>query len=376
MRVFIGSSTEAEKYVAFAVAVLPRYGIEAVPWNTAFAPGESTLESLFKVLERTDGAIFFMTPDDKTWYRGDARRAARDNLIFEAGLFLAVYGRKRVALVVPSVTQKSGKAWKATLPTDLAGLTYAGLSVGRRQDLAQTQLPRVLDEIATMIKTGPRQASEFGATLTDAKLKRLLGPRGVQTAHAIVAPWIEISGPGIGSMMSDSGTREIDILATYRVNEVVRGLARFRADPNARMRVCFADVFDPALAAIYRRKYRDRTDDDMQKGLIESIRMVIAGDENPDDAQRIKAVNGQIGFEPLSRSPDAKISVHLTDQRITFGYYRIDDIAWIVPLDMKLPKGPSPFAWAISKSRLPDMFRYYAEVEFENVIKHARQIFP
>jgi len=375
MKVFLGSSREAEKYVAFARQVLPLSGIEAVPWTEAFAPNDYTLEALYRVLEETDGGIFFLTPDDKTWYRGDAHDAPRDNLIFEAGLFLAVHGRRRVALIVPSVAQEHGEPMQATLPTDLSGLTYSGFTVGVAQDLASTQLGSVLRTIAEMIKTGPGQSSDFGAALVDPRLKRLLGSKGVRAVHTIVAPWMYIND-AIGARMSDSQTKEIDVLVAYRVNEVMQGMAEFRANPSARMRVCFADVFDLALSAVYRRKYVDRSDEDMRRGLVESVRMVLAGNANLDDAQKINADVGGLTIGQLVNPPRAAVSVYLTPQRITFGYYRIDDVAWIIPLDMKLAKGPSPFAWAISRSRSPELFSYYEHDEYDNIIGNARRIYP
>jgi DNA polymerase III epsilon subunit-like protein len=322
-----------------------------------------------------DGAIFFMTPDDKTWYRGAEQRSARDNLIFEAGLFMAIHGRKRVALVVPSVASgQSGEDWKARLPSDLGGLTYAGISIGSGQDLAETALPEVLGEVAKMIVAGPQQPSEYGAAMVDSRLKRLLEAGRVELAHAIVAPWSEITDHGIGARMRDSSTRKIDILVSYRVNEVVRDMRFFRANPEARMRVCLSNMFDAELNAAYRRKYENRSEKELQDRLADSVRNILIDSGDPKEAGTIRAVDGKLNISSLSHPPAANYQIYLTPQRITYGYYRIDDIAWIVPLDLKSSKDPSPFAWAFDRERSTRLFDYYANDEFENVIAQAQRI--
>jgi predicted nucleotide-binding protein len=65
-----------------------------------------------------DFAIFVFTPDDQLQMRGETRPVARDNVLFELGLFIGQLTRKRSFVVHPS-----GKA--VSLPSDLAGITTA-----------------------------------------------------------------------------------------------------------------------------------------------------------------------------------------------------------------------------------------------------------
>ena len=68
MRVFIGSSSEARRYVDFTETVLKAHDLEAVPWTDKrlWPGGKYLLDSLFNIVENTDGAILFMSPDDRT----------------------------------------------------------------------------------------------------------------------------------------------------------------------------------------------------------------------------------------------------------------------------------------------------------------------
>ena len=58
------------------------------------------------------------TPDDKLYARGETKPVARDNVIFELGLFTGKLGRTRAFIVKPI-----GAA--LAIPTDLAGVTTA-----------------------------------------------------------------------------------------------------------------------------------------------------------------------------------------------------------------------------------------------------------
>jgi Predicted nucleotide-binding protein containing TIR-like domain len=77
---------------------------------------DRTLESLEANLSSFDFAAFVLAPDDIVKFRGDQTSVARDNVIFETGLFMGKLGRRNVFLVRPRGTILK-------LPTDLAGIT-------------------------------------------------------------------------------------------------------------------------------------------------------------------------------------------------------------------------------------------------------------
>jgi hypothetical protein len=109
-RLFIGSSGEA-KGLAEALQFNLDADVEALVWNQGLIRlGETVVESLDRVSREVDFAALIVTADDITETRGTRRPAARDNVLFEAGLFM---GRQH---------------HDVGLPSDLAGLTIAEYS--------------------------------------------------------------------------------------------------------------------------------------------------------------------------------------------------------------------------------------------------------
>lgn len=118
-RVFIGSSVEGLD-IANKIQELLAYDATAVVWNqgTVFGLGESTLEALEKAALAYDYAIFVFTPDDELTTRGATKTVARDNVLFELGLFIGRLGRTRAFVVNP-------ERGAISLPSDLGGITTA-----------------------------------------------------------------------------------------------------------------------------------------------------------------------------------------------------------------------------------------------------------
>jgi predicted nucleotide-binding protein len=116
-KIFIGSSTEGLDVADHIQAGLSPY-FEAVMWKTAFGLGEVTIEALERAIREFQFAIFVFTPDDQLESRGTTTSVARDNVIFEAGLFIGSLGRSRTFVV-----RQDGDGIR--LPSDLAGLNVA-----------------------------------------------------------------------------------------------------------------------------------------------------------------------------------------------------------------------------------------------------------
>src|SRR4051812_22210896 len=130
-RIFIGSSVEGLPVARFVQDELT-HDCEPIIWNqNVFQPNSNTLWTLIEVARTYDFAVFVFTPDDKTWVRGTERMSARDNVVFEFGLFLGSMGTDR-AFFLKDRDQTLG------LPTDLAGitpLTYASGAMNRQAAL-------------------------------------------------------------------------------------------------------------------------------------------------------------------------------------------------------------------------------------------------
>jgi hypothetical protein len=115
-KVFIGSSRESER-VANAIHRQLKSVAECTPWSAgAFDISKGTLEDLMRNLRESDFGIFVFSADDDATIRGNLLKVARDNVIFEAGLFAGYLGSDRCFIVVPQET-------RIHLPSDLAGIT-------------------------------------------------------------------------------------------------------------------------------------------------------------------------------------------------------------------------------------------------------------
>jgi predicted nucleotide-binding protein len=96
---------------------------EATVWNEASAgkAGDMIIEMLESAAKDYDFAVIILTRDDVVFREGGdtEKRQARDNCIFEAGLFMGALGRHRCILI------SSVKA--DDLPVDLRGIIYQAL---------------------------------------------------------------------------------------------------------------------------------------------------------------------------------------------------------------------------------------------------------
>ena len=121
--VFIGSSSEGLR-----VAERLKQGLDADYevriWSEGvFGVGDMTLPRLLEVAREVDFAVLCLTADDLLSKRlRDSKHAPRDNVIFEAGLFMGQLGSARTLLVSPEEA--------LDLPSDLAGLTRAMYPAG------------------------------------------------------------------------------------------------------------------------------------------------------------------------------------------------------------------------------------------------------
>jgi predicted nucleotide-binding protein len=116
-RVFIGSSSEGLKIAEVVQWSLEsKNDVETTIWKQGvFKPSATGFQSLDAALQDFDFAIFVLTADDKTSYRELDVVTARDNVIFEAGLFMGALGTNKVFLLASSEAMPK-------VPTDLNGV--------------------------------------------------------------------------------------------------------------------------------------------------------------------------------------------------------------------------------------------------------------
>jgi hypothetical protein len=122
-RLFIGSSSEA---IDFAQAIRSVLGpdLERTVWKTSFTLSTTTIESLINNLQTHDFAAFVFSPDDVVEIRGEIFLIARDNVLYELGLFTGHLGRERCFFTLPDNA-------RVRLPSDLAGIVHGDYEAGR-----------------------------------------------------------------------------------------------------------------------------------------------------------------------------------------------------------------------------------------------------
>ena len=115
---FVGSSSEGLRIAEAAQIVLDE-ACEVELWTQGiFGLTQGTLESLVLALPSFGFALLVLTADDMTVSRGTQRPAARDNVLFELGLFIGSLGRDRTFMLYDRTSPPA-------LPSDLAGISAA-----------------------------------------------------------------------------------------------------------------------------------------------------------------------------------------------------------------------------------------------------------
>lgn len=209
--VFVGSSSKGLR-IAQAIQVVLDPVCEVEIWSQGvFGLTQGTLESLVLALERFDFAVLVLTADDLTISRGTERAVARDNVLFELGMFVGGLSRDRTFMLYD-------RTHPPALPTDLAGVTAATFEPHSSGNL-QAALGAACTRIQTAIeKLGVRESQ---------KVQRL--------AEAT-------------ETMEDAGSR---------MRELVRLLARSRKVELDIISAQFGPVIEPSRLAQMKQDLRD-----------------------------------------------------------------------------------------------------------------------
>ncbi|HVC82636.1 MAG TPA: nucleotide-binding protein, partial [Chloroflexota bacterium] len=149
-QVFIASSGES---VEMAHAILGRleHKVDVKPWDIGvFQLSSTNIESLIAITKKMDFGVFVLTPDDIAKIRQKEYVAARDNVVFELGLFMGALGRDRCFMITPKGVNDF------RLPTDLLGMVVAEYDPQRAKDDIDVSLVSPCRKILTAIKAkGP-----------------------------------------------------------------------------------------------------------------------------------------------------------------------------------------------------------------------------
>jgi predicted nucleotide-binding protein len=144
-RLFVASSVEGID-VAYALQENLEHQVEVTVWDQdIFQPTRTPLTSLLNALPKFDGGAFVFTPDDTARIRSGVYSVARDNVIFELGLFFGSHDDQKVFLVMPrDVTDFH-------LPTDLLGITPVKYESRRSDGNLRASLGPACNQIRRML---------------------------------------------------------------------------------------------------------------------------------------------------------------------------------------------------------------------------------
>jgi CRP/FNR family cyclic AMP-dependent transcriptional regulator len=119
--IFIGSSGEQADVANSIKDGLNCPDVDCEVWNEpdVFPHGDSFLDTILHKARKSDFAILIFGRDDKTISRGTKRFSPRDNVVFEAGMFMGSIGKKRTFVVTD---RKS----KLKMLSDLDGIKVLG----------------------------------------------------------------------------------------------------------------------------------------------------------------------------------------------------------------------------------------------------------
>jgi len=117
--VFLGYCSASTATARAIKRFLGEQDVTVLDWQTDFPPGQNILQQIGRAAERCSAGIFLFTRDDELAAAGAGHAAVpRDNVVFEAGYFIATKGKDRVLVV-----REDG----AKMPADLGGDIYASL---------------------------------------------------------------------------------------------------------------------------------------------------------------------------------------------------------------------------------------------------------
>ncbi len=170
--VFIGSSTPA-----LTIAKELRRGLTAVAnvavWDTAFDAGTWLLGGILNRAQQSDFGVFVIREDDTTRIKNTEYMTVRDNVLFEAGVFMGALGPERTILLWPA----PNAANRLRLPTDLEGLlreTYTPSRSSRTRPNIRSAVASIRRRVVSM---GPALRSGYNEV---ARLRQALHERDIE----------------------------------------------------------------------------------------------------------------------------------------------------------------------------------------------------
>jgi hypothetical protein len=145
-RIFLASSVEGKRIAEVLQANLDYDAVSTV-WDQAFTLSTNTIDKLLHYCTDNDFAVFVFHDDDVANIRGTDVSVARDNVVFECGMFIGMHGKDSAFVVAP-------RNANLHLPTDLLGYTPTTYDPDRTKTLSELRaaLGRATTDIRTAIE--------------------------------------------------------------------------------------------------------------------------------------------------------------------------------------------------------------------------------
>jgi len=144
--VFVASSVESLE-LAYAIQEELEHNADVTVWSQGiFTLSSNTIDDLIATLNNSDFAIFVLTPNDVVKIRQQEVSVARDNVVFELGLFIGRLGKERCFIVSPR------DQTDLHLPSDLAGINTAAFNPNRPDGNLRAALGPASNQMRTAMK--------------------------------------------------------------------------------------------------------------------------------------------------------------------------------------------------------------------------------
>lgn len=117
--IFLGYCSRSQKTAGAIKRYMQSLGAKVLDWQTDFIPGRTILDQIEQAAARSLGGVFLFTKDDDLIGKShEVQAVPRDNVIFEAGYFIGLKGKRNVLII-----RENG----SKMPADLGGDIYAAL---------------------------------------------------------------------------------------------------------------------------------------------------------------------------------------------------------------------------------------------------------
>lgn len=293
-QIFIGSSSESIRYAEAIQANINgarMKNLQAICWHQGvFNIGHSALEDLLMQLENSDFGVFVFAKDDYVNTREENVYCARDNVVFEMGLFLGTLGRERVFCLIPDDS-------KYHIPSDLQGIYYT------RYKETEENISLAVGAACTQIKETIRKTTNTSANQIQINKKGLF-PSFDGCYHDFFSNSCHITTYFVHSRK-------------WRENNLIE-IDEFLKRDDAKWDVVLPDIFDDALLSAMKKHF--------------------------DDGENIldKILDSYRFFNSYRTQYPEKIIVHSFSLYPTYSFYKFDNniIVSMYPLTSK--RHPTP----------------------------------